>query len=144
MGSPNDNFYAFGTSKDIINVSAVTFAKFAQCPETEAYLRISPPQKENNKPDFKEESNHFLTVYPNPNSGTLYINYQLGSTKPAILTFYNLLGEQLFQLPVPGNEQGAVKITFNLTAFGLKNGLYFARLTNGESTLVRKVFYLQH
>jgi len=74
-------------------------------------------------------TNNFLSLYPNPTSGTftLTYNFQL-STINSQLKIYDVLGQQVYSQPIV-NQQSTI---INLPQ--LSNGVYFYQLTNGTES----------
>ena len=75
-----------------------------------------------------DESATAFSIYPNPVSGTLYIN---GGNAEYTYTMYNGMG----QVVATGNAKGAEQISVD----GMTEGVYFLRLTSGTQVHIEKV-----
>ncbi len=81
-----------------------------------------------------------VSVYPNPSSGVFSVqpatgNWQLASSeKPeARIEIYNLMGEKVYSLDVPINNE---QLTINLFQ---PSGIYFLHISNEKGTATRKI-----
>ncbi|HLG34585.1 MAG TPA: T9SS type A sorting domain-containing protein [Bacteroidia bacterium] len=72
-----------------------------------------------------------LFVYPNPSNGDFYIHYSGVKIQNAELKIYDVFGKETFQSNIS-----------NLTshiASALTNGIYFLRITSGNSSFIQKI-----
>jgi hypothetical protein len=77
-----------------------------------------------------------LQVFPNPNSGTFDIVYPLLS-KYAVISVYNMLGQEVFSETVTQNQDKVYQKQLNLSE--KSKGLYMVRVTDGSFVAVKKV-----
>lgn len=75
-----------------------------------------------------EENEATFSIYPNPVSGTLYVN---GGSADYSYEMFNGMG----QMVATGNGQGTMEINVN----GMAKGVYFLRLTSGTQVRMEKV-----
>lgn len=71
---------------------------------------------------------HF-SVYPNPTSGVLFVNYATGNNEKTLLKVMNLLGEELYSKELHHSPQGVSQIDLAAQA----QGIYFVRLQTAHS-----------
>jgi photosystem II stability/assembly factor-like uncharacterized protein len=69
--------------------------------------------------------------YPNPFNGMTNVEYKIPNEEPVTLTVYNSLGEEIATLAAGEQSAGAHTVTFNGDEW--QNGIYFYRLTAGNS-----------
>lgn len=72
-----------------------------------------------------------LSTYPNPSTGIINIQYQLSSTYPVSLTYYNALGDIIATV-----DQGIVSSGIHQTSYdgsNLTNGTYYFSLVAGSN-----------
>jgi len=80
----------------------------------------------------QELNNEFeFSVYPNPASNEISVQYAVGSKQDAIASVYNSLGELLFQLTI--NNQTS---TINIAT--LASGVYYLHLQTEEGAAVKR------
>jgi hypothetical protein len=75
--------------------------------------------------------------YPNPFSPTTTINFQLPASGFVTLKIYNVLGREITTLVNDKQAAGSHSVKFD--AANLPSGVYFYRLTSGNSSVVRKL-----
>lgn len=80
-----------------------------------------------------------LNVFPNPFSTSTQINYVLPSTAQTTVEVYDVLGKKVAELFNGKQTEGAQQVTFDRTAFGLTNGMYFVKIKIEEGTITQKV-----
>ena len=79
--------------------------------------------------------------YPNPFNPTTNISYQLPNPGKVELSIYNMLGELVEKLVNEYQEAGFHKVVWD--ASGIGSGVYFYRLSIGNSSSVRKAIILK-
>ena len=78
-----------------------------------------------------------LQNYPNPFNSSTIISYSIPKDEKVLLTFYNILGQEI-ATPVNGMQQaGQHTITFD--ASNLASGVYFYSIKAGEETAVKRM-----
>ena len=79
-----------------------------------------------------------VTIYPNPFTEQVNINYFLEHPSSVSLTLYNAMGTEIAVL-IRGENEPSGRHTFVLGASGLKAGLYYCRLQTADYTVIRKI-----
>lgn len=80
-----------------------------------------------------------LSVYPNPFSTSTQISYNLPAAAQTTVEVFDLVGKKVADLFDGKQTEGIQQITFDRTAFGLTNGMYFVKIKVGESVITQKV-----
>lgn len=71
---------------------------------------------------------HF-SVYPNPTSGIVFVNYATGNNEKTLLKVMNVLGEEIYSKELNHSPQGVSQIDLSAQA----QGIYFVRLQTAHS-----------
>jgi len=79
--------------------------------------------------------------YPNPFSSTTAIRYRVSKTGTVILNIYDVIGNELVTLVNENKSPGDYSIEWNAT--GVETGIYFCRLQNETSVVVRKMLLIR-
>lgn len=87
---------------------------------------------------LKETSTNLL-LYPNPNNGTVTIEFDLAQAQNISIELYNLLGEKVTTLLSESRQAGRVHYKYNAADKGLNAGVYFLYLHIGKEVITRKV-----
>jgi len=82
-----------------------------------------------------------LGNYPNPFNSSTTINYQLSSGGKVKLEVFTLLGEKVATLVDAWQEAGYK--SFSWEASGVSSGVYFCKLTVGDLTEARRMFFIK-
>ena len=82
-----------------------------------------------------------LRNYPNPFNPATIINYELPITNNVTLVVYNALGQKVRTLVNKRQEAGKYALTFDASA--LSSGIYYYKLTAGNSVQIRKMIYMK-
>jgi len=104
--------------------------------------------------DVKDRPDHLLPGdfmlaqnYPNPFNPTTTITYRLGAGKPELtnLSVFNLLGQKVTTLVDEVQGAGDYSVTWDGRAGGeeVASGVYFYRLTRGNSDQSRKMIFIK-
>jgi hypothetical protein len=106
---------------------AVRFAGFSITEELLTSLELN---------NAKEKSG--INLFPNPVSGTLFVEYNLPGKTVLEIEIFNLEGEKVktfsnIENTLTGRNQRSLDVS------GLKNGIYFARFTSGAFTKTVKL-----
>ncbi len=80
-----------------------------------------------------------LSVYPNPFSSSTQISYNLPTAAQTTVEVFDIVGKKVADLFDGKQTEGLQQITFDRTAFGLTNGMYFVKIKVGESVITQKV-----
>jgi len=82
-------------------------------------------------------------AYPNPFTETLNIELKSDQSELIVFEFFSMSGEKLFNKEIQGQANTQQSISWNPTNNGLSlsEGIYFVKLTQGKSSVVRKVVY---
>ncbi len=86
-----------------------------------------------------KEANTHLLLYPNPNNGTVTIEFDLAQAQNISVELYNLLGEKVITLLNEFRQAGRVQYKYNAADKGLNAGVYFLYLHIGKEVITRKV-----
>jgi hypothetical protein len=81
-------------------------------------------------------------VHPNPFRATSVISYSLPRAMPVTLTVTDALGREVRRL-VDADIRAAGEHTLRFDAAGLRPGIYFTRLTAGETVRMRKMILMR-
>jgi hypothetical protein len=79
--------------------------------------------------------------YPNPFNGTTTIVYEISEYTSVRLVVYDLLGREV--RTVVRGEQEPGQYSLRISADGLASGVYFARLSAGAATIIKKMLVLR-
>ena len=80
--------------------------------------------------------NGVISVYPNPASRILHLDYQMGAAGSFEAKLITLQGITVQKIEIYSNE-GLNKATLDIR--NLPNGVYMLKMTQGEQTQMRKV-----
>jgi hypothetical protein len=80
-------------------------------------------------------------AYPNPFNPTTELEFDLAERGAVSLRVYDMLGRDVATLINDVRAAGSYRVTFDGT--GLATGLYFARLEQGSSAMVRKLMLVK-
>jgi hypothetical protein len=139
-----DNWTAIGRMDAAgFSLATIHYEFFDESPATIAYYRLKVI-------DFDEATQisqvisiergnnvfEMLNVYPIPTKNELYINFNLDSSGPVVLTLTNLLGQIIISENYEARS-GTNRLSFDLSTFNA--GLYFLRIDNGSKQLRRRI-----
>jgi hypothetical protein len=79
--------------------------------------------------------------YPNPFNPTTRIVYQIPQPCHVMLSVFNISGQMIETLVDENQSPGEYSKSWKATGFS--SGIYFYRLTAGESVSIRKMFFLK-
>ena len=82
------------------------------------------------------ENNFNLTVFPNPTNGLLTVNFYSGKNENVNLAIFDILGKELFSEKDIYNSGSFTK---QLDISQYKSGVYFVKLQNKNSRIVKKI-----
>jgi len=77
--------------------------------------------------------------YPNPFNPTTKINYQLEKSGYVSLVIYNSIGKEIIELVNGIQPQGSYSINFDAGKLNLSGGVYFYKLTSGETSITKSM-----
>lgn len=95
--------------------------------------RYIPPPPDPTQPDF-----FYMKFYPNPVSGTVFINYR--SSVIFKLVVYSSTGQQIMQIPFMPDMRGVIK-TIDLSR--LASGIYFLRAVGDRISVTKKIVVMR-
>lgn len=84
------------------------------------------------EPEIDTTNDSTITVYPNPSDGIFYFNL-IDESNDTQLTIFNLLGEQVFNDLLIGNQENKINLSY------LAKGCYLVKLSNAASTTTQKL-----
>jgi len=90
---------------------------------------------ENNDEDFNLE----ITNYPNPFSGSTTIKYTIPQADMVEILLYDQSGRIIKIIQKSYQSKGSHSIQLNATTLGLKNGMYFYKITSGQSSSIKSL-----
>ena len=130
------NFIVMRNGLDIADVTEATYTDEVMHEATYSYCVIAVYEDGTSAPECivieaewgLEENEAEFAVYPNPTSGSLYIN---GGNAEFSYELYNGMGQRVANGTARGSEQLSVE--------SLTKGVYFLRLTSGTQTSVQKI-----
>jgi hypothetical protein len=130
--SENLNIYISGTNLFYANNSSTpTYGlvthKYSQC-----YSAINLRSMETIDSANQQQIGYYLNLYPNPNNGTMEINYSIPDEESGRFEIYDLAGKVIFSSELKG---GSNKQPITLTGFG--SGVYYYRAYTTNRSLVK-------
>ena len=84
-----------------------------------------------------------LNNYPNPFNSSTTINYQLSAANNIQLKVYDVFGREIITLVNIYQEAGAYSVSLNAKEMGLFEGIYYYRITSGNSTISKKMILVR-
>jgi hypothetical protein len=79
--------------------------------------------------------------YPNPFNSTTVLKYYLAKVTDVMITIYNAAGREIFSIKKTGLNQGFYSFSFDAGDFA--SGVYFIRLTTGDTFQYRKMVLIK-
>lgn len=89
--------------------------------------------------ELKRSTTGFMTAYPNPYSSLATIAVNLPSSAKILLEVYDVLGKKIQTLDNSEKQQGVHKYNFSAKNLNFGTGMYFVKLTIGNTTDVIKI-----
>ncbi|MBA3680729.1 MAG: T9SS type A sorting domain-containing protein [Bacteroidetes bacterium] len=89
--------------------------------------------------ELKRSSTGFMTAYPNPYTTLSTIAVNLPSSSKILLEVYDVLGKKIQTLDNSEKQQGVHKYNFSAKSLNYSSGMYFVKLTIGNTTDVIKI-----
>jgi PKD repeat protein len=83
-----------------------------------------------------------ISIYPNPASEFSTLAYHLNEKAQVTVQLVDILGKQVTSINSTQTE-GDYKVNFSKEELGLKNGIYFVKLTVNNNTITRKLVITQ-
>lgn len=80
-----------------------------------------------------------LTITPNPTTGKITIELDIGKTMDASLVVLNIMGQRIHKEQLEISQQKLVK---ELDLGKLPNGTYLVQITNGNKSVTKRLIYL--
>jgi Fe2+ transport system protein B len=77
-----------------------------------------------------------MTVYPNPASGKVNINYTITHAQPVKIEVTNMTGQKVKEINTSAHDS---EITEEINVSDLRPGIYTVRLISQEGEMVRKL-----
>jgi hypothetical protein len=78
-----------------------------------------------------------FSIYPNPASTTVNINYLLNSESDVQVSVFNVTGNLIRAIDLGTLREQAHNLTLNIS--DLRNGMYFVRIQAGNSVITRRI-----
>jgi hypothetical protein len=82
------------------------------------------------KPEVIVNNNALFNLFPNPNNGTMQLDYKLGSYSNAKFSLFDITGKLLQSINIQTNEG-----SLNINEQNLRNGVYFYTILVGEKNI---------
>ncbi len=89
--------------------------------------------------ELKRSTTGFMTAYPNPYTTAATIAVNLPSSAKILLEVYDVLGKKIQTLDNSEKQQGVHKYNFSAKSLNYSSGMYFVKLTIGNTTDVLKI-----
>ncbi len=131
MQNPSHTYTAIGTYTVTVTVSN------GQCSDTQV-ITITVVDTSTGFDDWTGLTS--FELYPNPTTGKFTLELSLSQSSDLMVSVINPLGQEVIS-----DQQDGVLNDFNkeydLSRFA--NGVYFVQVTNGDQSIVKKMFYLK-
>jgi hypothetical protein len=85
--------------------------------------------------DISEKRLQQITIFPNPNSGSFYLNFPDQISGNALLQIYNVNGQMIYKENILMGNSGQVQLKPN----NIEKGFYIVELQFGEQKWVKKL-----
>ena len=135
---PMDNEFVDGSVNHYVNVAVgpvvVVNDKFGDA----THNRVTGIKKVDNQVPGRFELSQ---NYPNPFNPSTIIRYSVPRASLVTLKVFNILGQEVSTLVNQQQNPGKYEVNFNASA--LSSGVYFYTITNGTSTLTKKMLLLK-
>ena len=135
---PMDNEFVDGSVNHYVNVAVgpvvVVNDKFGD----PAHNRVTGIKKVDNQTPGRFELSQ---NYPNPFNPSTIIRYSVPRSSLVTLKVFNILGQEVSTLVNQQQNPGKYEVNFNASA--LSSGVYFYTISNGTSTLTKKMLLLK-
>jgi hypothetical protein len=82
------------------------------------------------KPENIVNNNTLFNLFPNPNNGTMQLDYKLGSYSNAKFSLFDITGKLIQSINIETNEG-----SLNINEQNLRNGVYFYTILVGEKNI---------
>ncbi len=89
--------------------------------------------------ELKKSTTGFMTAYPNPYTTAATIAVNLPNASKILLEVYDVLGKKIQTLDNSEKQQGVHKYNFSAKSLNYSSGMYFVKLTIGNTTDVLKI-----
>lgn len=89
--------------------------------------------------DENETSASSAVIYPNPTTDIAKVSYHLGNPAVVTLELTDILGKQITQINQGNQAEGDYAIDLSKQQLRLTTGIYFVKLTVGNSSITRKL-----
>lgn len=89
--------------------------------------------------ELKKSASGFMTAYPNPYTSFATITVNLPSSSKILLEVYDVLGKKIQTLDNSEKQQGVHNYNFSAKNLNYSSGMYFVKLTIGNTTDVIKI-----
>jgi hypothetical protein len=103
----------------------LTTLKYAQC-----YITANLRSKTDNKNKEEKETVSFVNLYPNPNDGSMQLEYEFADNLPGVFEMYDFTGRKVFSLQLNQSSGRA-----DISAMYLSRGIYMYRLVSENVSL---------
>jgi len=87
----------------------------------------------------KSSNDLSMNVYPNPYNSNATIEVKLNTASNVVLEVYNMLGEKIQILDNSQKQSGTHKYNFSAKSLNFSSGIYFVKLSAGNSSKVIKI-----
>lgn len=83
------------------------------------------------------DSNVNLSVYPNPVSNLLNIEFEVGRQSNVTVEIYSVIGSRIATIYNNRNAMGNINVNYDVS--NLPSGMYLVTVTNGQNRTARKI-----
>jgi hypothetical protein len=81
--------------------------------------------------------------YPNPFNPATVVNYSLSTSGLVTMKLYDIQGSEVATILNEYIEAGSHSISIEATKYGLSSGVYFYRLTSGNTAITKKMVFIK-
>jgi hypothetical protein len=139
-----------GTQSFIIDPDYATYASTASwrvetvwsidCTPTKTFSTSYSNRSTNAVNTLNENSaTDFVTIYPNPFSGSTLISYSLSNNSSVSLVVYNEIGQVVETIVSSEQTAGSYQYNFDASKNGFNPGVYYVQIIVDEKTFLKKI-----
>jgi hypothetical protein len=89
--------------------------------------------------ELVDNDNFTLSIYPNPYSEKLFINYRLYKQSDIKIEVVDNTGKSIYSIQHPNQSEGEYTESFTGKSYGLKQGVYFMKVLIGGKLITKKI-----
>jgi hypothetical protein len=100
------------------------------CIRDRCYANANLRSLENDNSNEDKVRDSFVKLYPNPNDGSMQLEYQFADNLPGVFEMYDYTGRKVYSMPLTQTTGRA-----DIAATYLSRGVYMYRLVSGGISL---------